>query len=628
MCGIAGFFDPRAVLPSEEWEGVLFKMGTAISYRGPDDSGVWFDFETGIGLSHRRLSILDRSSAGHQPMSSHSGRYELVFNGEIYNHLEIRRELSIDNWRGYSDTETLLVGFDTWGVLETLKRAVGMFAMAIWDRKERVLKLARDRIGEKPLYYGWQGEVFLFGSELKALVQHPAFLSEVNTEAVSEYIKLACVPAPFSIYKGISKLLPGHILEINCAESMSEKLVPFWSLREVARDEVRGNFKGNFQDAIVQTELILRDSIRSQLISDVPLGAFLSGGVDSSLVVALMQQELSGPVKTFTMGFYEESYNETKYASAVAKHFGTEHTEEYVSANDALSLIPKMPSIYDEPFADSSQIPTVLLSIMTKKHVTVCLSGDGGDELFGGYNRHYYLPLLNKFPHLMRKILALPIGAYNAMFHNSSVSHQRQKLLKVLGAKGFDEMYFALLGESTKEQLLARPQESASFFKENIKFNDLAETVMFRDTSCYLPDDILVKVDRASMSASLESRAPYLDHRLVEFAWSLPMSMKIRNGRGKWVLRQILNKYLPIELINRPKMGFAVPIAEWLRGPLRPWAEDLLDCQRMTEEGFFNAKVVQKIWGEHQRREYNWKTQLWSILMFQSWLRENGKPRK
>jgi asparagine synthase (glutamine-hydrolysing) len=644
MCGIAGFIDTSYLTPPSEWNSLLTKMGAAIIHRGPDDSGVWMDKDAGIGLSHRRLSILDISPAGHQPMISHSGRFVIIFNGEIYNHLEMRKELSGISWRGHSDTETLLAGIDAWGLEETLKRSVGMFALAVWDREERVLRLSRDRMGEKPLYYGWQGDVFLFGSELKAIRQHPAFLSEINSDAVSEFITLSCIPTPLSVYKGIHKLTPGHILEISFGEKRVEKEISFWSVRQAVESGKGNPFKGTDQEGVLETERILRESVRSQLISDVPLGAFLSGGVDSSLIVSLMQQESSRPVRTFTIGFSDGGYDEAGYAKAVANHLGTEHTEECVTAKDALDIIPRLPDIYDEPFADSSQIPTYLLSAITRKHVTVSLSGDGGDESFGGYNRHSFLPSLHSIPYPLRKVLSYPVGmvsnryaqdmylrtvgAFTKRHPSYGFAHQAQKLASVLSAKSFDEMYVSLLGEGCREKSFLLSEKK--YFKKNqdrFISDSLSEVVMYKDSLGYLPDDILVKVDRASMAVSLEARAPFLDHRLVEFAWSLPLSMKIREKKGKWVLREILRKYVPDTLIDRPKMGFSVPIAEWLRGPLRPWAEELLDVNRMWQDGFFNPDVVQKMWGEHLKGEFNWKTQLWSVLMFQAWLRSGGNRR-
>ncbi|HMO18899.1 MAG TPA: asparagine synthase (glutamine-hydrolyzing) [Oligoflexia bacterium] len=645
MCGIAGFIDSGHFLPSDDWEKTLESMGHAISHRGPDDSGVWMDKDAGIGLSHRRLSILDISSAGHQPMISHSGRFVIIFNGEIYNHLKIREELSGINWRGHSDTETLLAGIDAWGLEETLKRSVGMFALAVWDREERILRLSRDRMGEKPLYFGWQGNVFLFGSELKALRKHPAFLAEINLDAISEFLTLSSIPAPLSIYKGISKLTPGHILEISLGANKQEKEISFWSLRKAIENGKRNPFLGKDLEGVLETERILRESVRSQLISDVPLGAFLSGGVDSSLIVSLMQQESSKPVRTFTIGFIDARYDEAEYARTVAEHLGTEHTDEYVTAKDALEIIPRLPEIYDEPFADSSQIPTYLLSAITSRNVTVSLSGDGGDELFGGYNRHSYLPSLHNIPYIFRKILSYSVsgvsnrltqdiylktlGLFTKKHPSYGVAHQVQKLASVLSAKSFDEMYVSLQGERCGEKsFLLSDIKKIKKRQDDFCSDNLSELVMYKDSLGYLPDDILVKVDRASMATSIETRAPFLDYRLVEFAWSLPLSMKIRGKRGKWVLREILRKYVPDSLIDRPKMGFSVPIAEWLRGPLRPWAEELLDVNRMGQDGFFNSEMMQKMWGEHLREEFNWGTQLWSVLMFQAWLRSGGNCRR
>lgn len=650
MCGIVGFYSPSGF--SSDWAGILAQdMAKIIANRGPDDSGEWIDSEAGIALAHRRLSIMDISPAGHQPMRSASRRYVIVFNGEIYNHMEMRTHL-VGPWCGHSDTETLLAGFECWGVEATLKKTVGMFAIALWDRQERVLTLARDRMGEKPFYYGWQGDTFLFGSELNAMRLHPAFRAEIERNTLPLYLRHGYITAPYTIFKGVQKLLPGSYLQLSCRLSPGSLPipVPYWSLQEGVASGLSNHFTGSDEEAIETLERHLLKAVLIQQIADVPLGAFLSGGIDSSLVVALMQAQSSRPVKTFTIGFHNDSHNEAVHAKAVACHLGTEHTELYVTPLEALEVIPLLPSMYDEPFGDSSQIPTFLLSRMTRQEVTVALSGDGGDELFAGYTRYLRAESVwnrvKSIPQTLRGTMAKSIHMFSpemlgALFNpfdsiknggpGQFPGERIHALADVLNYTDCDDFYWKmtsacrspdriLCGETGFSQVLTK--RACPAIVENF-----IERCMFQDTMQYLPDDILVKVDRATMAVSLEARVPMLDHRVVEFAWSLPFHMKIRDNNGKWILRQVLYKYVPKELIERPKMGFGVPIDAWLRGPLREWAEELLSEERLKKEGFFQPQAVRKIWAQHLSGRYNWQHNLWHFLMFQAWLTHNGKPR-
>jgi len=628
-------------------------MNGSLRHRGPDDAGLWMDGERGIGLAHRRLSILDLSEQGHQPMVSTNGRWVIAYNGEVYNFQTLRKELDSDSsyspsgpWRGHSDTEVILESIAHWGLEPALKRFIGMFAFALWDRSERTLTLARDRVGEKPLYYGWQGKSFLFGSELKALRAHPDWRGEINRDALALYMRHNYVPAPYSIYKGIFKLIPGTLLQISATTSPSEMPKPkiYWQVKDVAEQGIRNPLDMSDHEAIDALDQLLRDTIRDKMISDVPLGAFLSGGLDSSTVVALMQAESNRPVKTFSIGFHEDQFNEASHANSVARHLGTQHTELYVTADQAMGVIPKLPYLYDEPFSDSSQIPTYLVSEMTKHHVTVALSGDGGDELFCGYNRYLWGPSIwnkiGQIPRVLRRIAAGAITVLSARqwdklfasLESILPNRLRQrlpgdkmyKLASILPAASPGEMYRDLIScWKEPNTLVLGGHESATAVTDPSRWADLKDFVQhmqFLDSISYLPDDILVKVDRAAMGVSLETRIPFLDHRVVEFAWRVPMSMKIRNGQGKWLLRQVLHRYVPQSLIDRPKMGFAVPIDDWLRNNLRGWAEDLLNEKRLNREGFFDAKMVQQKWQEHLSGRRNWQYLLWDVLMFQAWL--------
>lgn len=648
MCGIAGFIGFKQT--ATEQAQVLHRMSEAMLHRGPDDGGAWVDAEVGVALGHRRLSIVDLSPHGHQPMHSVCGRYVIVFNGEIYNFQKIRRELeelaAVSSWRGHSDTEVALAAISYWGLGPAVKAFSGMFAFALWDRQERVLHLVRDRLGEKPLYYGSIGDVFLFGSELKALRQHPVWREEINRDALALYMRHNYIPSPYSIYKGIFKLLPGTILSLpvaNKTKGCSFSPIPYWSAKGMAENGVRNHFIGTETEAINQLDELLSDSVKQQMVADVPLGAFLSGGIDSSTIVAIMQAHSNRPVKTFTIGFNEEGYNEAVHAKAVARYLGTDHTELYITPEEAMAVIPKLPVLYDEPFSDSSQIPTFLVSKLARQHVTVSLSGDGGDELFAGYSRYFIgqsiWQKIKWMPKEMRKVAAkmltiLSPEQWDAVFGRmeniipkklmqKTPGDKLHKLSEVLYVDDPDMIYHRLVSYwKEPDSLVLDAHEPPTLLTQQSNWADLpdfTQRMMYLDLVTYLPDDILVKVDRAAMGVSLESRVPLLDHRVIEFAWRIPLSMKIRNGQGKWLLRQLLYKYMPQELLERPKMGFTVPIDIWLRGPLREWAEALLNERRLRQEGIFNPDPIRKKWLEHLSCKRNWQNHLWSVLMFQAW---------
>ena len=646
MCGFVGFFGGDSHFNKGNSEAVLKCMADKIINRGPDDDGYWFNSEKNIGLGHRRLSIVDLSPAGHQPMHSASDRYVIAFNGEIYNHTQIRKELMASSvtpvWRGHSDTETLLAGFDAWGIEATVKRASGMFAFAVWDNNENILVLGRDRIGEKPLYYGWQGDTFLFGSELKSLKQHPDFRAEINTDSITILLRHNYIPAPYSIYQGISKLEPGCLLSVS-STTKEPKVWSYWSSSDAIVAGVQVPFTGTPDDAVDELERLAKLAIKQQMMGDVPLGGFLSGGIDSSAVVALMQTQSTRPVKTFTIGLHEEGYNEAVHAKAVAKHLGTDHTELYVTSEEAMSVIPDLPTLYSEPFSDSSQIPTFLVSKLAKQHVTVSLSGDAGDELFCGYNRYQMTNnLWNKLSMLpvpLRTVLANGINSISPQAWNNlatympgakrfnNIGDKLHKGAGVLASRSVDELYLGLVSAHRDPAVLVvGAKEPSTLLSGNapdlIGLSDI-QRMMALDLMTYLPDDILVKVDRAAMGVSLETRVPFLDHHIVEFAWSLPQSIKLKEGQTKWPLRQVLYRHVPRKLIERPKMGFGIPIDKWLRGPLRGWAESLLDEGRLRREGFFHPGPIRSLWSEHLSGKRNFAGLLWSILMFQAWLEEN-----
>ncbi len=635
MCGLTGFvgFKSGYGSPTE----IALAMADAIRHRGPDDSGVWIDADAQVVLAHRRLSIVDLSPAGHQPMVSASGRFVLVFNGEIYNSEELRaalaREGRAPTWRGHSDTEVLLEATAAWGVRPALERATGMFAMALFDRQERRLTLARDRLGEKPLYYGWIGDTFVFGSEIKSLRRHPAWAGQIDRDSLALFMRHNNVPAPYSIYRGIRKLLPGSYLSFDVGAA-KETVSLYWDAAELAQRGSEKPFKGKAEDAVEQTESLLRESIKGQMIADVPIGAFLSGGIDSSVVVALMQSVSGRPVRTFSIGFDVKGYNEAPHAKVVARHIGTDHTELYLSEQDVLDVIPLVPRIYCEPFADSSQIPTYLVSKLARQHVTVSLSGDGGDELFSGYTRYglTYGPmsLLGRVPTTLRRnaaraVTAVSPATWDDLFQRlppnvvpSRVGDKLHKAANVMGAAPGNTLYEALIShwQEPDSVLIGAMEPQPPRFPT---FGSEMRRMMFADLTGYLPDDILVKVDRAAMAVSLETRVPMLDHRLVEFSFTLPDAILRRRGKSKWPLRQILNRYVPEDLVARPKMGFGIPLDHWLRGRLRSWAEDLLSETRLKRDGIFDPVPVRKAWNEHLSGTRNFQYKLWCVLMFQAW---------
>ncbi|MCC6313922.1 MAG: asparagine synthase (glutamine-hydrolyzing) [Thermomicrobiales bacterium] len=651
MCGLTGFIDADGAMSADAMRAIVGGMAEAIRHRGPDDEGCWVDPAAGVALGFRRLAIVDLSEAGHQPMTSASGRFVMVFNGEIYNYRAIRGELEQADpgivFRGRSDTEVLLAAIERWGPAGTIGRTVGMFAIALWDRRERKLLLIRDRLGEKPLYYGWVGRTFMFGSELKALRAHPAFSAEIDRDAVALFLHHKYIPTPHSIYRGIAKLTQGTILTLDPSRpgEMPEPK-PYWSVRDAAEAGMANGFRGTEGEAVDHLEALLRESVRLQMVADVPLGALLSGGVDSSMVVALLQAQSERPVETFTIGFEERGYNEAEHAKMVAEHLGTLHRELYVTPSEAMTVIPRLPTLYDEPFADASQIPTFLVAQMARRHVTVGLSGDGGDELFAGYVRHQTGSRLwrkvGRAPRGVRRlaancVTAIPPDGWDrvldvagpalpASLRGRVSGDWLHKGARVLHVSTPEDMYRLLVTDwADTDRVVLGAQDAASRpLAERHRTEGFGpiERMMYLDTVMYMPDDVLVKVDRASMGVGLEVRTPFLDHRVFEFAWRLPMRMKIRDGHGKWVLRQVLYRYVPRDLVERPKMGFGVPVGAWLRGPLRPWAEELLDPQRLRADGLLNPAAVQAKWDEHQSGRRDWHAHLWDVLMLQAWLRE------
>jgi asparagine synthase (glutamine-hydrolysing) len=655
MCGISGFITPRH-RDRTSLEMVARSMAATVVHRGPDDSDVWTDPAAGVALGHQRLSILDLSPLGRQPMSSATGRYVTTLNGEIYNFAELRSELVSrgHSFRSRSDTEVLLASVEEWGVLEASRRFEGMFAFALWDRTQRRLCLVRDRIGEKPLYYGWIADSFLFASELKAMRAHPQWQGEVDRDALTLYFRFNCIPAPYSIYKGIHKLLPGTVLEIDPSQNrVNPDPIAYWSALDVAERGRADPLRGGDGAATDELEAVLKHAVSRQMVADVPLGAFLSGGVDSSTVVALMQTQSARPVKTFTIGFNEMPHNEAVHAKAVAGHLGTDHTELYVTSKEAMGVIPCLPQMYDEPFADSSQIPTHLVSRLARSAVTVALSGDGGDELFGGYVRHVLAPRVwrgaQRLPRPLREMAARGLdgaspwwggvlesisGVLPQATLQTRLTEKAGKVARVLRSKHPQAAYAALVSVwLTPEELVIGGSEPETLGRTGGKWPELGtfeQQMMYMDLVTYLPTDILTKVDRAAMAVSLETRVPFLDRRVIEFAWRVPDEMKFRKGVGKWLLRQVLYRHVPPALIERPKMGFAVPIGEWLRGPLREWAEDLLDERRLRQEGYLVPAPIRHLWQRHQAGKEDGQFALWGVLMFQAWLagaREDASAR-
>lgn len=652
MCGIAGIFTTDRIDP-----GLLARMAEAVAHRGPDDQGIWLDEGAGIGFAHRRLAILDLSPEGHQPMCSADGRYVICYNGEIYNHGEIRAELEKAGympeagWRGHSDTEVLLQAFAAWGIEAAVSRAVGMFALALWDRKDRLLHLVRDRFGEKPLYYGWAGRDLVFGSELKSLRCHPKFDPAIDRTALRAFAARTYVPAPRSIYRRIFKLQPGTILTLSpsaLSHPLTEppeegkagpvRLQYYWRYRDVVRDGLE-NPIANDGEAVALLEQVLARAIKEQSFADVPVGAFLSGGIDSSTIVALYQKYSTQPVRTYSIGFEEAGFNEAEHAKAVAKQLGTIHHEHYVTMAEARDVIPSLPKMFDEPFADSSQIPTFLISRFARRDVTVALTGDGGDELFGGYNRHVIAPRLwrqlRRVPRRLRSIAAAPLsrlppsvwGKVSELVEGRGspfIGARIQKGLRIAQtASTFDDIYLSFLDEWSQDENPVLNGDGQIGFDLNVGegVSD-AIRIMYCDAVSYLPDDILTKVDRASMARSLETRVPFLDHRVAALAARIPLSMKIRNGKGKHILRQLLFREAPTHLFDRPKAGFGIPVGQWIRGPLRPWAEELLEPKRMAHEGWFDPSIVQRRWQDHLAGRRDSTPALWAVLMFQAWMQE------
>lgn len=653
MCGIAGFWGR----PSEEdrLKRILTAMNDTLRHRGPDAQGIHASPQHGLGLAHTRLAIIDLSPAGAQPMQSPTGRYVIAYNGEAYNYMDVRRDLEAEGkapsngWRGHSDTEVLLAAIEAYGLCEALSRFVGMFAFALWDNQERTLTLVRDRLGIKPLYYGHAGDSLVFGSELKPLMAHPDFTRKVDRDALALYLRTLYVPTPYCMLEGVNKLEPGHF--VTFAESdMAQRRLPapsaFWSVKDAADAGLRHPFEGSENDAIDELERLLTDAVSLRTVSDVPLGAFLSGGIDSSTVTALLQRVSSSPVKTFTIGYEEGGYDEAAHAEAVAKHLGTDHTTLRLNPRDALTVIPNLPRFYDEPFADASQIPTYLVSELARKHVTVALSGDGGDELFGGYNRYTHAPSLwnkiGRLPLPARKAISACLGdsatkaiaaVYDAVSKITNPKNRQlifqDKLQKVAASMtaADREAFFANLASYWINPWRfvhgARPKPTRFTDSRHWPpFADYERWMMAMDMQTYMPDDVLTKVDRASMAHALEARVPLIDHRVAEFSQRIPLRMKIRNGRGKWLLRQVLYRHVPQQIFDRPKQGFGIPIDDWLRGPLRDWAETLLSEQRLRQEGFFDPAPIRKRFEDHVAGRRNWQYHLWPVLMFQAWQEE------
>lgn len=637
MCGIAGFYDINSTRSKAEQKSICDKMEKALHHRGPDSAGLWQDPEINLNLAHRRLSILDLTKDGAQPMASQTERYVIIFNGEIYNFLELKKQLEDGGmvFRGRSDTEVILAATEYWGLNQTLQKLSGMFAFALWDRKTRTLHFARDRLGKKPLYIGWAGQgknlSLTFASELKALRAHPDFKAAINQQTANAYMQTGWINAPQCIYEDVIQLPAGHRLSIEL-EKLTDKqdllklINPYWSAPESAKINSAQRLNMAEHEIIELFEKQLSTCTAQRMISDVPLGAFLSGGIDSSLITALMQKQSNAPVKTYSIGFENAAFNEAEHAKDIAKHLGTEHHEHYCTSEDALNVIPKLPLIYDEPFADQSAIPTYLVSAFARKHVTVALSGDGGDELMGGYNRHLQGPkiarIISAIPHPIRALAAaliktIPPQTWQSLKQNSPLFGQHiHKMAHSLSAKNIEQLYERMLGSKDAQYLFQNPA------LPKVEGLSASEHLMLWDVLTYLPGDVLTKVDRASMACSLEIRSPLLDHRLFELSYSIPQNLKIRNGKGKYLLRQILQKHIPEQLFERPKQGFNIPLDEWLRTDLKDWAHDLLDETALKQHAFMNHKQIKTMWNAHLNGKGNHAQNLWAVIMFQSWYKQ------
>jgi len=606
-------------------------MTDTMSHRGPDDSGVWVDAKKKVALGHRRLSIQDLSKLGAQPMHSACGRFTLCYNGEVYNHFNIRQNLSGYPFKSSSDTETILAAVSRWGLEKAVKKMVGMFAFALWDEQERTVSLVRDRLGVKPLFYGKVGNDLVFGSELKAIRKYSGFDSIIDRNALSLYFRHNYIPAPYSVYQGIKKMEPGTIVTFDDSCELV-RTSTFWSAKDVWMEGVESPFSASADEVADELEKLLSKAISGRMLSDVPLGAFLSGGIDSSIVAAIMQAQSSQPIRTFSIGFHNAKYNEAEHAKAVATYLGTNHTELYVTPSDLLDVVPSIPALWDEPFGDSSQIPTYILSKLTRKHVTVALSGDGGDELFSGYQRYFSMDkweIISKIPKSVRSVAGsgvrrLPSNSFDFL---GGLGPKIRWRLDILGMSQFSEFYRYFMShfKHPNEFVLGSKEPATHLTRdENNITDDRFSQMAFWDIIGYLPDDILTKVDRASMGAGLEARVPLLDHNVVEFAAKIPTSMKVHGVRGKIPLRNVLSRYVPDSLIDRPKMGFGVPIGQWMREDLREWCEDLLSPAALRKQGYIDEKFVGKIWKSYVGGNDAWQYYLWDILMFQSWLEEYG----